>query len=539
MKTLLPPVALLSALLLLPAPPAAAQSPVAESVEVNLVLLDVTVLDAEGKPVSGLPKEAFRVEIGGTVLPVTYADEMRRSTAPAVPPPESLERGTVATAVAEPAVAPPRFLTVFVDSRNLRPGSRARALEALRNVILKAAPEDQMQLLDYTSNVDVITPWTNSKEALLAGVSRIQQRDAGGARRLMRQQLTWEEIRRSRTAQRRVQYVNAYAREVEVENRSLLSALGSTVDDLGGQPGRRALIFVTEGFELRPGEQLLELAVGRFGPVTALQRESSVNEVEALVRKSNAAGISIYSVDAAGLRGPEGLNAEFGTAPLLTGEGGVASKYNLTEGLMVLSYDTGGTVLIDTNALTPGLERIYEGMSSYYQLAIRLPAGARPGEYRKVKVSVASPGKEKVEVHAPRGWAAQGPAEKARRVIEAAFATQRPFRELTPVLDVRQSKASGLFSDAEVEGVLSLPASQLRPVPGAPAEFTIYFQTIDDRGRKSGVVEQAWRPVVSPGQPLRYGFRLKVREGNNRIFVGVWDPTSDRKGTVFFPIRVD
>ncbi len=523
--------------------PRAAVAPIRESVELNVMTLDVTVTGPDRKPVNGLPKEAFVVEVDGKPMEVSWVDEIRRGTRPAIPSPDQLEKVAAgATPVAPAELTVPRYVSIFVDSRSLALGSRSRALSALRDFVLKLGPDDQAMLLNFNTDLSVVRPYTTSKEALLAGLSEIGTSDIGGLRRIARQRSAYDRIRLSRSKTRRASLADEYAREVAIQNRELISALATALRDLGGAPGRKALLYLSEGFETRPGEQLVELAIGRFGSAHAAHRESSVFDIAELAKKANASGVAIYTVEASGLSVTPGGEAEFQTGTDDLGNSGLAAKSNLTDGMRMISAATGGASLLDANDLTAGLDRVHDELSNFYELGIKLSPGDDVERYRRVAVSVRA--RQKIEVHARNGWSGTSPLERTKRVIEAAFATGRPMKELTLRLETRILETGGLFSDPEVGISVALPASQVTWLPDggkSRAKLVVFIEAIDDRGDRSDLVTRDWNAEApaTAGEPIHLELRMKVRKGNNRIMVAVRDSATEKTGIAEYPIRVE
>src|SRR5436309_16139769 len=88
--------------------PQAQMAPTAETIEVNVVEIDVVVLDARGKPVIGLTRDDFELTVGRHKRPISnfYA----------------IDRGTMdATKGAQPGapVARRNYIVLFVDDLHL------------------------------------------------------------------------------------------------------------------------------------------------------------------------------------------------------------------------------------------------------------------------------------------------------------------------------------------------------------------------------------------------------------------------------------
>jgi len=524
-------------------------APMLEKVEVNLMTLDVSVTDAGGTPVTGIGPAEFRVEVDGNPLGVTYVDEVRRGSRPAVIPPEQLQKDPAAEPPASRTAdaAIPRYLTIFVDSRNTTAGSRNRALHALRDLVLKMTGDDQVLLLNFTGDLQIVRPYTTSKEALLSGLSVIEKTDAGGFRRITRARSAMDQIGQARgrgAMSRRASIANSYSQEISIENRQLLSSLETSLRDLAGQPGRRALLYLSDGFETRPGEQISDLAVGRFGSRMDLHPISIDLQIGELFRKANGSAISLFSVDASGLDAPSGIDAEFSLPPDIWGNSGIASKANMTDGMRLLAEQTGGSALIDSNDLAGGLGRIYDELTNYYQLGLKLPEGEKIDKYRDVEVSV--PGRKGIRIHARHGYAGQSAEKRIALQIEAALAAGRPMNDLPVHLDARVAKKGGFFSDYEVEVSITIAGSEVTWIPEgdkSSSRLEVYLEAIDDSGQRSELELRPWRPVAASAaetaKPLRFDARLKIRKGNQRILAAVRDSISEKVGAVEYPMRVE
>jgi hypothetical protein len=164
--------------------------------------------------------------------------------------------------------------------------------------------------------------------------------------------------------------------------------------------GRKVLLFFSEGFPI----------------ATAVSEQ-----FRSVISAANSAGVTIYSIDVAGLRlvNPDeyaqiekeaaSRNSLRNRNPELI-QGGQsalgrmeeAMGLNTVSNLDALSEETGGYTIKNTNDLADGLRRISEEMGSFYVLTY-VPANQNfDGKYRKVAVKLARTGDYRVR--ARRGY---------------------------------------------------------------------------------------------------------------------------------------
>lgn len=510
-----------------------------ERVEVHLMLLDVGVLDDRGRPVGGLSGDLFRAEIDGLRANIAYVDEIVGANHTAVSKVDKTgpSLGGISSTEEKKVLVPtvPRYISLFLDVRDLSASGARRIRSSLDELFARFGEDDHVQLIEYTGDFRVVCPLTTSRERLKAALEKLNLLGTAGKQRANRKLWTLTQINTASGSRARAAIANDYARVVGVENRQLVAAVGRALRDLTGQPGRRALVLFTDGLELRPGEHMLEIAVGRYEMARYSTSDTSEEAIAELVRKANSVGVTLFSVQAEGLVRPDSIDVESGH--LTPGpEMAVFGKENRTEALVVLAAETGGSALVDSNALTDGLGRIARELTNFYQIALRIPAGMKTDSYHQTRIWVE--GRRDLVVHAPKGWADQAPDARTRNQVDAAFGAGRQFTDLTPTINITSTKAGGLFSSAEVTAVVKLPADQ--PTWRSAGEersaiLRLYIEAIDDNGWRSDLVEKVWEPRLSKaekGAILQYEVRMKIRDGRSRLVVAVRDEESGRMGSV-------
>ena len=182
---------------------------------------------------------------------------------------------------------------------------------------------------------------------------------------------------------------------------STVNGLFAIIEQMRRLPGRKSIILFSEGIALPPAVQRLFVGV---------------------IDAANRANVSIYTMDAAGLRAEsdqakirDQVNAMgHGGGGILGGGkvGGGALTQSLENnedvlrqdprnGLLGLAHDTGGEAFDSTNGLRQGFERVESDLRNYYLIGYSPTNEKYDGQFRKIDVKVTRPG---VTVAARRGY---------------------------------------------------------------------------------------------------------------------------------------
>jgi VWFA-related protein len=508
-----------------------------EAVEVHVMDLDVVVTDSRGRPVPDLTQKDFSVKVDGKPVPIDYFTRVEEG---AIHAPDlasaSPERVLAEYRKGEEAYVPRHFL-IYVDVGHLAPGSRNRALEALRDFVTRLGPSDTGRVVLFDRRAKDLTPWTASKETLLSALSRMES--GVGMSRLMTEQQTLRDIDSTR-GQSRITIARNYAQQERAEVRQMLNDMGSEVTTLTALPGKKAFLFVSGGFETQPGFAMTQYAGGRFGSsLAAFDTRNMSSELDELVRRANASDVTFYAVDARGLV-PEGTSAS--NDDPLASRPGVAflAREDSQAGMQLLARDTGGLALINTNDFDKGLSRVYQDTSTYYSIGVNVSKLAGTG-YRDVRVEVSRPG---MTVRARRGFAARSGEQRARDVTQAALRTNVEYRGIPVTLRLAPARKEKKYYTLPIS--VTFPASSLTFLPQgdtSQAKANVYIGVIDDSGNTSDVGREEATfnlPKNSPPDaPLTYVVTLQTRKGNQRIVVNVQDKGTGRMGTAKADVRVE
>jgi VWFA-related protein len=157
-----------------------------------------------------------------------------------------------------------------------------------------------------------------------------------------------------------------------------LKAMQGLLNGLARVPGRKSVLFMTEGFFF----------------------EESWADLRILVGQAARANVRIYTIDALGLRRNSDGTELSSMNPLETAGQVPIGAYNTTEeGPNMLANDTGGYVIRKTNDFAAAMTEIARDASSYYVLGFSPPESSLTGRFRELTVKVKRSG---VKVRARR-----------------------------------------------------------------------------------------------------------------------------------------
>ena len=196
-----------------------------------------------------------------------------------------------------------------------------------------------------------------------------------------------------------------------VEGQASMNALLALVDSLGALPGRKTVVYFCEGLTVAPAVE------AKFRSIIATANRKNIS-----VYALDAAGLRIHSeqtrtarqltdLSAAAVSGIERTDNKKWTEDLEVNE--QMLKSDPSAALGILTGQTGGLLIQNTNDLDSGIGKINDDRRNYYALTYTPTNPALDGTYRKIEVKVKRPG---VDVRSRSGYLAV-PANEASPVL--------------------------------------------------------------------------------------------------------------------------
>ena len=359
----------------------------------QLVIVNVSAKDKDGKPVEGLKATDFTVTEDGKPQAVkvfefqrleeTAAPEIVTAPAPAAAAPAAPPPPVVAAAV-QTTITPARpgeikykdrrLLVLYFDFQGMPPDDQMRVQgNALKFIKTQMTPSDLVAIMTYAGELKVLQDFSENRDAAIKTIGKLvigQASDMGN-------------VVSDDSAEDTGAAFTADDSEFNIFNTDRqLSSLEAAVKMLATLPEKKALVYFGSG-------------VQRNGIDNDAQLRATINAA----LRSN---VSFYPVDARGLvaSSPVG-NANVGAS----GGGGrgnggnfsgsaVASRQSSLQGsqdtLYALANDTGGKLFVDSNDLSAGVVQAQKDISSYYILGYYTTNAALDGKYRRIKVAIGS-----------------------------------------------------------------------------------------------------------------------------------------------------
>lgn len=548
----------------------AGPSPFGDRVEVNIVNVEVFVTDRDGRPVTGLQRGDFEVREDGKGMAITNFEAFQQ-TAPPAPPatPESPSRPA-----AQSSEAPhpdPLHLVIYVDNGFLLPAHRNRVLQQLRDFLGQLRPEDEVMLATADPGLRVRIPFTRDRDTLARSIDEIEKltslglANAAAKRQALAQIFEIRDVNshkliNSPCADEIAQPAHSYAEATRNEVLRALGAMTVLVGSLSGLPGRKALLLVSDGMPVTPGEELFQVlaeicGAGAAGTSEAriggngfslggeyddrqaaldAQRYSAVGAFQTFTAHANAQRVTLYTLQASGLQGSSSAAADIGLNERVAQLPSVASveTANLQSSLTALADDTGGRAILNANDLRTDLARMQEDFATYYSLAYTPPHNGDGREHR-IEVRVKRPG---LRVRSRRSYRDKPSLE---RTVDRTLASLFYGVEDNP-LEVEMTVGESAPADKATWTVpirLRIPLFKVTMLPTETSfegKLRLLVAT-DDASGKRPPIRQVQVPISIPrnraltalGQYYVYEVQLTLEPGEQHLAVTVRDePTA-------------
>ena len=143
----------------------------------DLVLVDATVVDGRGRPVTDLRSEEFVVQVDGQTRPLKSV-QFLSATAPERRPADAA-RAREALATSNTGPSSGRILLIAVDESHLRVGANRAILRAAESVIERLAGGDLVGLVRIPTGADGVE-FTMNRERIRAALRTVAGRREGG-----------------------------------------------------------------------------------------------------------------------------------------------------------------------------------------------------------------------------------------------------------------------------------------------------------------------------------------------------------------------
>ncbi len=350
------------------------QEPPRFRAEVAAVLVDLLVLDEQGRPLAGLGRENFQVLEDDVLQEIENFEVIDWSSYVGRDAPQGEPREPDPRAVVN---AFPRRFIFIINRQNARTRFIRRAKLALENFVVESmADEDEALVLDMGISTKVLQQFKDSKQETIQTIRKISLLEA--------------DLYRGTGS--------------DLGTRNVYDTLESLGQGLGQFPGRKIVIFMSP-----------ELG----------QTQNLITWLEDTVDAFNQSNTTVYSID---INGVGGFSPASSQTPISSSDAfGIG-------GLFPLANETGGRYYYNLNTFEPVLRRIGIENSRYYQFTYTSTNTNYDGKYRTIQVRVDRPN---AVVVARRGYfARKAPAPlEAEAIPEEPSPAPAPASATEPAVE--------------------------------------------------------------------------------------------------------
>ena len=547
----------------------------------QLVLVPVMVTGKNGEHVSGLGREAFRIEEHGKVRAATVFEEVKTVAAdPKAKPAVAMEgRSNFNYADAKNW----RMTVVVLDMLNTPFLYQNESKRQLIQYLSKSLQRDEPTALFglQRSGLKQLHPFTSDTAVLIAALKKVQgqvsldESNQATANSMQDLTSTMAEDSVSPEAQQIFSFMDAAedtakAFQQRESIRTTLLAMTQIAHAYEAIPGRKTMIWASAGFPFMIDDPV---AFYRMGNDMAAQYDETWR---ALV----AADIAVYTVDVSGLSGiskktsksdihqgrgssvsPPSFDASERWASMTPTSRAGASRppainYDQTaqshETLKAFAEATGGIPCVNSNDLERCFARAIDDSRSYYLLGYYLPSDDQKPGWRKLKVKVDAAG---AQVRARQGFYVASPAEdtpqaRQRQIVEALqypvefTGVQMNVREVPLKADAKPAVAGkqrhefavGVLGNSltvDVQGGNAMDVTVLGVAFGADGKNVGQGENRVAGKLKPEVVERIRKSGMAVTVPM------ELAPGKYELRFAARDNLSGEIGTVEYPLEVN
>jgi VWFA-related protein len=350
---------------------------------VDLILIEATVLDKDGRPIADLQAKDFSIKLGGKPRTVAAAEYIPAGRATAGAPASAAQGVTETTPTPrdgavgiarEQLGGSDRTFVLAVDVANIRSGAGRNALVNVADYVATLPPTDRIGMVTLPGGGRSVEP-TSDRAVIREALSRT----AGTDHRMDSCDATIGEAAAeavlddrglaafgraspprcpASTRARLGMFINQYRNET----RNTLGALTSLANAMAAIPGRRTLVLVSEGLYL--DNDLIQEEMRAFG--AALERSRVVLYAIHLDFPFAEASMTILASPAS-----RRLDDRYGFDAMAT-----------------TAYFGGGTAIRAISRATPAIRQIDTELSGTYLLGIERQPTDVAGKSLELKVDV-------------------------------------------------------------------------------------------------------------------------------------------------------
>ena len=558
-----------------------------ETVDVQVVSVEVFVTDEGGLPIEDLTLDDFEVLEDGEPVTITnfYAVESGTPIREAIDPMDLVD---VPAGVELPAIEErPLNLVIYIDHLNITPINRNRVVNNLREFIsANVGGTDRVMLVTNDGTLNIRQPLTADPAALNTQFDAIAKVAPQGVLLQQERRSIIRDIERiditggsvgvgigessvGADASRILSSIRVQAQREYDRVRRSTEGLKTLVDSLAGIDGRKAVLYVSDGMALKPGEELFYAWENKFFDyardlgVANIALEASELDASALfeqlVDHSNSNQVTFYAIGAAGSTTGSAVDPSIGGfdgAALRTQGGGRGwtprldsiREANMTGSLSYIAEATGGRAMTRSSNFDLLLGQMHQDFETYYSLGYT-PDRQSDGETHHIEVRLRGDKSWKIR-HRER-YRAKTRDERMADNTLSALLLEVESNPLGVAVEFGIAEAEGtdlynvpILVEVPIANLVLIPQDQVHT-----GKITIFVGVRDSEGRLSPV-QSIPVPIRIPnsqlltamGQVTGYRVGLQMRGDEHSVAVTVHDDLGNTDSVVrdrFNPLGAD
>ena len=532
-------------------------------ISTDLIQIDVTVVDKDGKVVTDLAATDFEIFENGERQPISSLAFISRITSGSIAgdrPPGSVPAGTGTTTIRRGYAR--NTIAIVVDDLNLSFPSVYHTRKALRQFVDEQMRNDDLVAIIRTGGgVGALQQFTSDKRVLHAAIDKIRwnpmtsaadqltavsQTETDISERFTRESTLIEGG--GRTSKQRTVYLNrdsatdkkksdyevpsnAAGQEDGFYARSSLASIRQIIAAMKDLPGRKTMMLFSDGITIGDDSN---------------KSGGSIDYLQEVADTANRSSVVVYTFDTRGMQSMS-ITASDNTYEIIDGHREQKQRARTKDfkesqdGLVYFANQTGGKALLNANDLNGGIRRALDEQTGYYLLAYQPDAesfDAETRKFNKLEVRVSRPG---VTVSYRSGFFAQTPSDRPTQLgveREIANALMSPFSRNDISLNINTLYADDAADGSYVRSFLHIDARNLKftdqPDGWKKATFDVAAVALDGNGALGGSKETkhtirtkgpTYRAMLERGfvyvliMPVKkhgvYQYRVAVRDAGN------------------------
>lgn len=488
---------------------------------VELVSIDVTALDANGRQVTDLTATDFSIEVDGDVRQVVSAEYVR-----SVDPLRTIGAPRKVVALPDEAYftsnakgAPSgRLVMLLIDQGNIRTGAARAVMNSAKKFVDTLTPEDRVsvvavpgpgELIDFTTDHDKV------REALLRivgtsdplkGRFNLSVTEALAIYTRSNLQLAAEVIIRECAAvaptdaercERDVEQDAAQlAADIRERTNSSLSGMRAVMKGLGAVEGPKSVILMSEGL-------VFEGLGGETDELAALAADARAT-IDILL-------LDVPRYDVTQSRRPNTPRED---------------RDLQVTGLELLAGATRGNLYRINTTAEYAFDRISRAIDGFYLLGVEARPEDRNGKRHRISVKSSRRG---VTIRSRRSFLTSVSA----KATTPADAVTRALRSLLPINDLPLKMATWTYKEPGTPKVRVLIAAEVERLSGQPLEYTAGMLIVNKAGRGLAppIAQRTLAEKVGDPGTAVFSTSMAVDPGEYRLIVSMAD-SEGRVGSV-------